>query len=84
MKELLINFYCPSTSKTYDFWVPKTMTVRGALDQVCDDVCALENKEVFAERDALVLCSYLGGNTLPMELTLEQAGVKSGDKLAVV
>ena len=84
MKELLINFYCPSTSKSYDFWVPKTMAAESVLAQVCEDICALEGREVFTERDALVLCSYLSGKTLPMSSTLEQEGIKSGDRLAVV
>ena len=84
MKEIMVNFYCPSTSKSYDFWVPKGMLVKKAIDEVCDDISALENKEIFPERESLVLCSYLVGKTLPMELTLEQAGIKSGDRLAIV
>ena len=84
MKEIMINFYCPSTSKSYDFWVPKGMVVKKAIAEICDDICALESKDVFPNRDSLVLSSYLVEKTLPMELTLEQAGVKSGDRLAIV
>jgi len=85
MNELLINFYCPSTSKSYDFWVPKTMTVQAVISQICDAICELENNpDIFPDRSALLLCSYLGKKTLATGLSLGQAGIKSGDRLALV
>ena len=85
MKEILLNFYCPSTSKSYDFWVPKTMLIGTVIEQICDAICEYENKEnIFAKRDYLVLCSYLNMATLPRNFSLEQAGIRGGDKLALI
>jgi hypothetical protein len=85
MSELLVTVYCPSVSKSYDFWIPGGITVKSAVDLLCDDICAYENNPgIFAERETLLLCSYLNRNTLPMETTMEQAGVRSGDRLALV
>ena len=85
MKELLLNFYCPSMSKSYDFWVPKTMLVASVIDQICDAICEYENKEnIFTKRDKLVLCSYLNNTALPKAFSLEQSGIRSGDKLILI
>ena len=85
MKEFLITFYCPSTAKSYDFWVPKAMKVEKLIHQICDAICEYENKQdIFSNREALILCSYLGEFTIHKELSLEQAGIRGGDKLALV
>ena len=85
MKELLINFYCPATSKSYDFWVPKTMQVTNVIEQICSAVCEYENQDnIFPKLDTLVLYSYLNRATLPANYSLEQVGVRSGDKLALM
>jgi hypothetical protein len=85
MKELLISFYCPSTSKSYDFWVTKTMIVEELIKQICDSVCKHEKKEdLFPNQESLILYSFLSGSSLPMRFSLEQAGIRSGDKLALV
>ena len=85
MNELLINFYCPSTSKHYDFWISETITVEKVINQICDDICSFENKQdVFQNRQTLILCSYLNKKVLPMDFTIAQAGIRSGDRLALV
>lgn len=85
MNELLINFYCPSTSKSYDFWVPKTMMAQEVISQICDAICELENnQDIFSDKQTLLLCSYLKGKTLAPELSLGQSGIRSGDRLALV
>ena len=85
MNELLINLYCPSTSKYYDFWVPGGLSVESLISQICDDICELENNtEIFADRDKLLLCSYHVGKALPPDMTLEKAGIRSGDRLTLV
>ncbi|MCL2287252.1 MAG: hypothetical protein FWC32_12940 [Firmicutes bacterium] len=85
MKEILITFYCPATSRSYDFWVTKTIIVANLIQQVCDAICDYENtQDIFPDRQSLILCSYLGRVALPMTFSLEQAGIKGGDKLALV
>lgn len=85
MKQLLINVFCPPVSKSYDFWIPPKMQVGTAIELLCDDICQFEgNDSLFANREELLLCSYLEKKALPPELTLAQAGVKSGDRLALV
>jgi hypothetical protein len=65
--------------------MPAGINVKAAVDLLCDDICAYENNAgIFAEREALLLCSYLNRQALSMEMTLEQAGVRSGDRLALI
>ena len=85
MKELLINIYCPSASKSYDFWIPKNITAKQAIELICEDITGVENNnDIFSDPESLLLCSYQKGKTLPMEFTLEQFGIRSGDRLALV
>ena len=85
MTDYLINIYCPSTSKSYDFWIPKTMKISDCIDQLCDSICEFENNQnIFKDRNALFLCSYLEKSVLTSGLTLDAAGVRSGDRLAIV
>jgi hypothetical protein len=61
------------------------MMVKTVVGLLCDDICETEgNPELFPDRDTLILCSYLNRKALPQELTLEQAGIRSGDRLALV
>ena len=85
MKQLLIQVFCPALSKSYDFWIPAAMKGSQAIEQLCDDICVFENnRDLFADRSGLLLYSDLGQKPLPPGLTLAQAGVKSGDRLALV
>lgn len=85
MTKLLISVFCPPTSRTYDFWIPADTTVVDVIALLCDDIRTYESSPgLFAEVGSLILHSYLLRKTLPMERTLEQAGVRSGDKLALL
>ena len=85
MNELLINVYCPSISKSYDFWIPGGLKASSVLQQVCDEICEIENnKNIFDNRGSLLLCSYMQQNVLQSDLTLDNAGIRSGDRLAIV
>ena len=85
MSVILISVYCPSISKTYDFWVPYDISVGSALLQFCDAICEHENNdEIFSNRDSLVVSSYLLGRALGKDETLDFAGIMSGDKLAIL
>lgn len=85
MNQLLINVFCPPVSKSYDFWIPAKMKVQTAIDLLCDDICFFEeNSNLFINRSELLLCSYLEKKPLSPELTMAQAGIKSGDILALI
>ena len=85
MDEILISLYCPSTSRSYDFWMPKRMQVQSVIEQLCDAICEYEkSSNIFKDRDKLVLCSYMNGRTLSLNLTMEDEQVKTGDRLALV
>jgi len=85
MNQLLISVFCPAMSKSYDFWIPAKMKVDMVIDLICENIGSFEsNTEVFANRNNLVLCSYLEKKVLDTAKTLEQSGIKSGDKLAIL
>jgi len=85
MNDILITLYCPPTSKTYDFWAAKNMTAKDALIKFSDAICEYEGKpDVFSDKETLILCSYMTKKALVPDETLESAGIKSGDKLALL
>ena len=85
MNELLINIYCPSISKSYDFWIPGGLKTGNVVQQVCDAICEVENNDdIFINRESVLLCSYMQQSVLPNDITLDTAGIRSGDRLAVV
>ena len=85
MSDLLINIYCPSISKSYDFWIPGSMKTSNVIQQVCEAISEIENnKNIFVNRESLILCSYMLKEVLPADATLDFAGIRSGDRLAVV
>ena len=85
MNRLLINVFCPPASKSYDFWIPAKITVEAAIGLLCADICVYENNPgLFSESRGLILRSYLLRKTLPPGSTLEQAGIRSGDRLALL
>ena len=85
MSDLLINIYCPSISKSYDFWIPGSLKAGSVIEQVCDAICEIENnKSIFINRETLLLCSYMRQDVLQNDITLDYAGIRSGDRLAVV
>ena len=85
MKKLLIQVFCPSTSKSYDFWIPSKMTVQKAIELICDDIRDFENNPgLFADASGLLLYSELEEKPLLPDLTIAQTGVRSGDRIALI
>lgn len=85
VNQILVEVFCPATSKTYDFWIPKKMLVGSAVEKLSEEICAFEsNERLFGPRDEVLLCSRGTRMTLPRNDSLEACGVKSGDKLAIL
>ncbi|MCL1987598.1 MAG: hypothetical protein FWG64_06475 [Firmicutes bacterium] len=85
MKELLLNIYCPSASKSYDFWIPANMLVKQAIELICEDIVAIENdRKIFHDSETLILCSYQNKKILALNSNFKQSNVKSGDILTLV
>lgn len=85
MDKILIEVNCPATSKKYDFWVSKQLSVGKATDKIRQEIRGYEKNELLfgkKEDSLLYICRTM---QVPFyQLTVEQAGIRSGDRLLLI
>jgi uncharacterized ubiquitin-like protein YukD len=85
MEELLVEVVCPATSKNYDFWIPKKMTVKNIIKKVTEDIMALEmNENLFDLSKEVLLFHYESRKVLSDEYTAIEAGIVTGNMLMIL
>lgn len=85
MDEVLVEIICPATSKTYDFWLAKKMTVEQAALRVAKDIMLYElNERLFDMESPLFFYLYENRALLNHAYTIEQSGVQSGCRLILL
>lgn len=85
MNKILVDVFCPATSTAYDFWIPKKMTVETATKKISEEICAHEGNELlFGDRQRVLLFSRKTERVLAAAGTLEECGVRGGDRLAIL
>lgn len=82
--KLLITIFCPSVSKSYDFWISPKIKVEKAVEVLCDEISEYEGNSDLFESENILLYSYLERKALTPSYTLGQLNIKSGDKLALI
>ncbi|MCC8070062.1 MAG: hypothetical protein LIO71_09990 [Ruminococcus sp.] len=84
MNKILVEIFCPSVSKNYDFWIPKKMNVQKAILIIMEEIKSHEeNDNLFTNPNDIMLLSKTDG-CLNKSLTFENQGVKSGDTLVII
>lgn len=85
MDKILIEVNCPATSKKYDFWVSKQLKVGKAVEKILQEIRSYEKNELlFGEEEDTLLYLYRTRQVPSYQVTVEQAGVRSGDRLVVI
>lgn len=85
MDEVLVEIICPATSKTYDFWLAKKMTVEQAAIRAAKDIMLYElNERLFDMEKPLFLYLYENRVLLKHTHTVEHSGVRSGCRLILL
>lgn len=84
MNKLLLEINCPSTGKTYDFWIAKKMVVDDVITNLAEKIQYCENNNtLFSNTRDLILFKppkYI----LDRKTSLTNLGIKSGDTLVLI
>lgn len=83
MNKLLLDIICPSTGKTYDFWVAKNLLVESALEKIAKEISNFESNPVLF-KDIYSMLLYSPRGMLDKKISLKEAGVHSGDTLMLI
>ena len=71
MDNFLVEIIFPGMDRSYDFWIPKRMTVQTAIEQIVMEIVK-------------IICSKRTGEILCIRNTMLEAGVRSGDTLVLL
>ena len=84
MNKILVEINCPSTGKTYDFWLAKKMIVDDVIENLTNTIKHCENNmSLFPNTRDLILFKapkYI----LDRKMALSALGIKSGDTLVLI
>ena len=82
MNVITIEVLCPSTSRSYDYRLPIKMQIGDIKNQIIEDIRIFEGlPELFDSGEILI---YGENGYIEDTATLEQAGVKNGDRIMIV
>lgn len=86
MDRLLLEVYCPTNDKTYEFWISKNMNIGEASAHIASEIAEFEqNAELFDRIGEGVRLYWIDtGKVLPFGETLLQFGIHSGQKLMIL
>jgi phosphoribosylanthranilate isomerase len=81
---LLIDVYSPGNGKTYEFQLDGSMTAGQAKAGIISGILESENAAAAFDADTAMLCDVSSERRLPDNVTLRDAGVKSGGRLIIM
>lgn len=85
MDKFLIEVIFPGMGRSYDFWVPKQMTVQTAIEKIIMEIVQFEESTAPSQNmQEKILCSKRTGEILCEQNTMLEAGVRSGDALVLL
>lgn len=85
MDKILIEVVCPATSKHYDFWISRKLSIGKAKEKLMQEIQSFEKSEnIFCDGENTFLYLCENGRILALQQTLEQAGITSGSCLMLV
>lgn len=80
---ILIDIIACAFNKVYDFQIDETVLVSSVTEEI-DEVITQKEQCVSVQSHENMLLFTQEGKLLPANLTLNQCGVKTGDKLILV
>ena len=85
MDKILLEVFCIPTSRTYDYWVSKKMLLSKVKEKMLEQIVLYEkNNELFTDHEQIFLMDASEENILEESWTIEETGLKSGDRLVIV
>lgn len=85
MNKILIEIICSSTSKRYDFWVPRKMPIGLIIEKIAADICLYEeNDELFDFDIGVFFYSIEQKMFLNNSQTMIEGGIKGGNRLLII
>lgn len=85
MDKILVEVDCPSTSKTYDFWISKKMNLATAKEKMIEEIRMFEKNDLIFEDEKETFLYREKKESLAQEsFTFEELGIQSGETLFLV
>ena len=81
MNLITIEVLCPAVSDSFDFRFPVKMKAEDLKNRLVDDIRTFENNQNLFNKGVSVF--YDDGCMSP-DMTLEDAGVKNGDRIMII
>ena len=81
---ILVDIEVPVNGRTYDFRMDENVYIADLIDETGAMLVPVsENSETEKIKDML-LCDYVHSRILPLDSTLKQCGIRSGDRLVLL
>ena len=84
MDKVLVEVICPATSRKYEFWISRRMTVKQAAIRIARDIMLFESNEELFDEEGIFLYFYENRTLLNQEFTIGQSGLRSGCTLYLI
>lgn len=81
---ILVDIYVPSLDRTYDFQLNERVAINTVIEEISDMIGQKEHSKINGKVSELLLCEYKTQSPLKKALSLEQSGIKNGDKLILI
>lgn len=79
-----VDVYVPSLDETPDFKLDENAPVSQLLDEMTEILAKRAKEDAGADLKGFLLCIPREKRVLPAHLTLQQCGVKNGDRLMLI
>lgn len=84
MSRIYLEVQVPGTARTYEFTADNVLTVKNVKKQFIDQICAAEDRQVFADAGQVLFCSVRLKGLLQDGEVLGEVGVTSGDTIILL
>lgn len=84
MSKIYLEVQVPGAAKTYEFTADSVLSVKNVKKQFIDQICAVEDRQVFADAGQVLFCSVRLQGLLQDSEILGGVGVTSGDTIILL
>lgn len=84
MSKIYLDVEVPGNAKKYEFAADSMMTVGKVKQEIIKQVAAVENRDIFPDKDAVLFCSVDLEGLLQDGEVLGDVGIKSGGKIILL
>lgn len=83
MDKILVQFYLPAASRSYDVYIPLKSTLYEVMALLSNTLTEL-SEGYYAMRDNTVVCYRATGKILDINMSAEELNLKNGSKLILI